>query len=666
MIRIAANVAFGMPTDLSTGQRAVLRALCDTFAPPTGQPDDGTGEPLLERVESLIAAVEDPRARTKLKLLLTGLGNPLANLVFGGPARSFVSMDTASRVRLLREMGVSAIQLRRAGFQAIKRLINVSHYAWPVRDGTHPAWREVGFPGPLPHKPDERNQPLPLLAVDRDMQLDCDVVVVGSGAGGGVAAGVLAQAGRSVVVLEKGAYHQPKDFSHVEGDALDATYLDHGLLMTESGSLPVLAGSGLGGGTVINYTTCFRLPEPTADEWNRLSGLKLFTSARLGESFARVAERIHVTEECSTPSRRDEILDAGCAALGWHRGVIPRNVRGCPSPAECGYCGYGCRHDAKQSGPLTYLADASQAGARIVVGCDVERILVERGRATGVVGRISRADGTSVALTVHARTVIGACGSVHTPALLTRSGVRNANVGRGLRLHPATAIAAFFDERVEPWVGFQQTRYSDQFADLSGGYGAKFETAPMAFALPASAFGWEGPQEHRAMMRRLAHVSIVGILLRDRDPGRVVTGRDGRPRVHYELSAFDARHVRTGMRAAAELLATQGAREVFTLQQPPARGTPGAAGWLDAFMASADSRGYDRCRQAFITFHQMASCRMGADRTTSVVGETGESHDLGNLYLADASTFVTSSGVNPMLTIMAMADHVARGIAERW
>jgi long-chain-alcohol oxidase len=655
-----------MDTMLSAKQRATLRALCDTFAPPTGAPDDGTGDALLSRVESLIAAIEDTQAQGKLKLLLTALGNPLANLIFTGEARSFAAMDLDARVKLLLGMGASAIQLRRAGFQAVKRLVNVSHYSWPAADGSHPAWREVGYPGPLPHRADERNEPLPLCAVDTDTTLECDVVIVGSGAGGGVAAGVLAQAGRSVIVLEKGEYHLPKDFTHIEGDGLWDNYLDRGLIMTNSGSLPILAGSGLGGGTVINYTTSFELPAHTREEWARRSGLGLFTSAGFQESYDRVKTRVNVTEEWSTPGRRDQILEEGCRALGWHCGVIPRNVRGCPSPEECGYCGYGCRHHAKQSTTETYLADAAHAGARIVVNCDVERVRIEQGRATGIVGTVRRPDGRRVKLTVHARAVIASCGSINTPALLHRSAVGNANIGRGLRLHPGTAVAGFFDERVESWVGHQQTRYSDQFADQHEGYGAKFETVPLAFTLPASAFGWEGPAQHKAVIRRLANLAIVGILLRDRDPGRVVTGRDGRPRVHYELSRFDQGHVRTAMRAAAQLLARQGAREIFSVHQPPAQAVPGEGPWLDRFMSDCDARGYDRCRQAFITFHQMASCAMGADPARSVIGESGESHDVRGLYVADGSAFVTSSGVNPMITIMAIADHVARGINERW
>jgi choline dehydrogenase-like flavoprotein len=211
-----------------------------------------------------------------------------------------------------------------------------------------------------------------------------------------------------------------------------------------------------------------------------------------------------------------------------------------------------------------------------------------------------------------------------------------------------------------------QARRSDQFADQDNGYGAMFETGPVHWALPASAFGWEDPRQHANDIRRLANLSICGVLLRDRDGGCVVTGRDGRPRVRYELSRYDARHLRTAMLGAAQVLAAAGARELLTLQQPPARAILGPSGWLDSFATVLDGRGLDRCRMALISFHQMASCAMGSDPTRGVVAETGEVFDLPGLFVADASAFVTSSGVNPMITIMALADHVARGIAARW
>jgi long-chain-alcohol oxidase len=652
-----------LTAELTARERAVLAAVCDTFQPPDGTGDRGL---LLERVVGLIASLPNLDDRMRLKQLLSALGSPFVNLALAGHFARFDRLDLDGRVAVLRGWGDSRIQLRRSGFQALKRLVNVAYYSWPMADGSHPAWRAAGYPGPLPPPVPPHGDRLPTVEVMEDTTFDCDVVICGSGAGGGVAAGVLADAGLSVVVLEIGENLGPQEFTQVEGDMLSAAYLDGGLLMTQSGSLPILAGSCLGGGTVVNWTTSLPLREATRLEWDRRSGLSLFSSPGFAESLARVSARSGVNTDNSDPGVRDQILERGLKACGWHVDVIPRNATGCPSGLECGYCGYGCRPGAKNSTVKTYLGDAVAAGARIVVRCDVERVLSEGARAVGVIGTVRRPDGRAVRLTVRARAVVAACGALHTPALLTRSGLTNPLIGRGLRLHPVSAVAGYFDERVEPWSGMLQTRRSEQFADQDDGYGAMFETGPVHWALPASAFGWEGPERHTADIRRLANLSICGVLLRDRDGGRVVTGRDGRPRVHYELSAYDANHLRTAMLGAAQVLAAAGARELMTLQQPPARATPGASGWLDGFAGDLDKRGLGRCRMALISFHQMATCAMGADPGRGVVDETGEAFDLRGLFVADASAFVTSSGANPMITIMAIADHVARGIAERW
>jgi long-chain-alcohol oxidase len=658
---------------LSERQRAALAAICETLVPSVARPDDphgffaasADGTDLVPRVERLIGMLADPLDRLRLRGLLSALGTFGGNLLTSGRLRSLQAMDLGAREAVLRGWADSGIQLRRAGFQALKRLVHVGYYAWPTAGQSHPAWRHVGYPGPLP-PPVTGFTPLPTLPVERDTTLECDVVVVGSGAGGGVVAGLLAEAGKSVVVLEKGENPTVERFTQVEGDMLNVFYLDAGLMMTQSGSLPILAGSALGGGTVINYTTSFPLPEATRAEWAQRSGLGVFTSPAFDAALRRVSERVGVTTEFSDPAPRDQILERGCRALGWHVDVIPRNVRRCQQGLECGYCGYGCRHGAKGSPAATYLADAARAGARLVVRCEADRVLTQRGRATGVVGRVRQRDGTFVSLTVRARAVVVACGSIYTPAVLARSGVSNPNVGRGLRLHPATAVAGIFPERVEPWTGSIQTRYSDRFADQHEGYGVKFETAPMHFALPASAFGWEGAARYKDDIAKLGHLSIVGVLLRDRDPGRVHVSRGGRPRVHYELSPFDIEHLRQGLRGAAQLLAAAGATELFSVQQPPTRSRPGGTGWLERFGDAMDARGYGRCRMSFITFHQMASCAMGADPAASVVGETGESHDVKGLYVADASTFPASSGVNPMITIMAIADQVAGAMIQSW
>ncbi len=654
---------------LSPRQRAVLAAVCDTFLPEVQAGDDpsrrfATGARTAhtaERVEQLIGQLRDPLDRTRLLVLLAALGSPLANLATAGRFASLQAMDPEAREAALRGWATSAVPLRRAGFQALKRLAQVAYYCWPLEQGRHPAWTAVGYPGPLP-APESGLEPLPVVVPEGDAVLECDVAVVGSGAGGGVVAGLLAEAGRSVVVLEKGPNPGWREMTQVEGDMLGALYLDGGLLMTQSGSMPILAGSCLGGGTAINYTTSFPLPGPARAEWDARSGLRLFGSAAFEESFARVSARLDVGTRWTEPGNRDALLERGCRALGWHVDLIPRNVTECKEGLECGYCGYGCRHGAKNSTARTYLADAARAGARLVAHCDVARILVERGRARGVEASVRAADGTTRTLTVRAGTVVAACGAVNTPALLVRSGLGGPAVGRGLRLHPGTAVAGIFPERVEPWTGGLQTRYSDQLADQHEGYGVKFETVPVHFALPASGFGWESARQSREDIGRLGNLSIVGVLLRDRDPGRVAVSRQGRARVHYEVSDFDVQHVREGLKGAARILAAAGAREIFSLHTPPARVRPGEPGWLDRFAAQCDSRGYRRCRMSYISFHQMGTAAMGADPRRSVTDAAGAVRGVRGVYVADGSLFPAASGVNPMLTIMAVADHVGHGM----
>lgn len=654
-------------------ERAVLEAVCDTLLPSIVREEDpagyfatgalAAGTP--RRLEAMLAQLANPHDQARLRLLLTVLDSAFANFLQGGGFRSFVEMEPATRERVLAGMAHSSITLRRAGFQALKRLCHIAYFCWPTDDGSHPAWRAVGYPGSLP-QPATTVDPLPAVAVEGDTTLECEVVVVGSGAGGGVVAGLLTQAGRDVIVVERGGNPSSRDMTQVEGDMLNALFLDRGMIMTDSGSMPILAGSCVGGGTVINWTTSFDVPEPVRAEWDRRSGLALFETAAFTRSLERVNERLNVGTTWTTPGRRDQLLEAGSRALGWPVVPIPRNVTNCLEGLECGFCTYGCRHDAKNSTANTYLKEATAGGTRLLPHADVERVVIDAGRATGVRGSVRASDGTRRQFTVRARAVVVACGAINTPVLLLRSGLTNGHVGRNLHLHPVSAMGAFFPERVEPWGGAMQTRYCAQFADMDGkGYGARFETGPIHFALPASAFGWASPRQLREDVGRLAHMGHVGILLRDRDAGRVEANRWGYPRVRYDVSRYDAAHMRRAIEASARIMASAGAEELFTLHTPPVRIRPGGAGWLERFMAAADSTGYRKLRMSYVSFHQMGTAAMGADPTRGAVDGRGESFEVQGLYVADSSTFPAPSGVNPMITIMAIADHVARGIDEQ-
>jgi long-chain-alcohol oxidase len=622
---------------------------------------DGARVQLGDRLADAIGRLPRPADRAELERLLGMLESRTVNLALAGVPRPFSGMGPAQRERYLAGWSRSRLGLRRKAFQALKRLSTVLYYTATDAAGKNPAWSELGYPGPLPRQDPVPPRRLRPLEVTGDTTLACDVVVIGSGAGGGVIAAELAAAGKDVLVLEKGPYLAEADFTHLEGDALQRLYDAGGLLATDDLGLIILQGSCVGGGTVINYTTSFRTPDGVREEWARDHGLPHFTSREYSASLDAVARRLNVNTDEGRPSGRDQVLIRGLDRLEWDHGFLPRDTRGCPQDDECGFCGMGCRRAAKQSTLVTYLQDAADRGARIVAGCEVRRVTIEGRQAVGVEARVG-----PHALRVLARATVVAAGSIHSPALLLRSGVELPALGRFLALHPATALFGLMDEEVRPWTGTLQAHYSDEFADLDRGYGFKFETAPVHPSLAALAFPWESAARHRALMTRLPHTSLVGILLRDRDGGRVRVDRDGNPVVSYRLSEYDAAHLRRAFAAAAELLEAAGAREIWAphareVAYRPDEGTGARQRWLGRL----DGAGYGANQLLLVTFHQMASCRMGADHRTSVVNADHQVHGVGGLFVADASVFPTSSGVNPMLTIMGIAHRAAQIIAAQ-
>jgi long-chain-alcohol oxidase len=292
-----------------------------------------------------------------------------------------------------------------------------------------------------------------------------------------------------------------------------------------------------------------------------------------------------------------------------------------------------------------------------VVNADVRRVLIKDGAAYGVATRVGER-----LVTVKARAVVAAGGSIETPALLLRSGL-GGQVGRNLHLHPGTGAFGVFDEPVRLWTGTLQARYSAEFRHLDGDWGVLFETIPVHPGLGSAALPWMSAVQHRELMGRFANLGVVGIAPRDRSAGRVSLGRDGSVRIRYGLNAADERMMVEALISAGKVMEAAGAREIFTLHNPPLsyRPTPGAhERWAD----QVRRRGIGGKLSAF-SFHQMGSCRMGTDPSRSAVGSDNESHEVKNLFVADASTFPSASGVNPMLTVYAIADRAARKIAAR-
>ncbi len=549
---------------------------------------------------------------------------------------------------------------RRAVFQALRRATLLFYYMLSAPDGApNPACEAIGYDGPLGRLAGAPPKALTPTPIDRATQLECDVVIVGSGAGGGVAAGVLAGAGLDVIVVESGDYYDDEDFDGSELGALTRYYMA-APSATHDQSVALLAGSCLGGGTVVNYSTSFRTPEEVRAEWAS-HGVPAFASEEYTASLDAVEERLGVNREHNEPCTRERKLQEGCVKLGWHVDAMPRNVRACAQGKECGYCGLGCRVGAKQSTVKTWLVDASAAGARLVVRTKVERVIVEGGAARGIAGRTAEGH----ALTVRSRAVIAACGAIHTPALLKRSGLQNANIGRHLKLHPATAVFGVFDEELKPWEGVMQALYSDEHRDLHGGYGVKYETAANHPHLFVPFAPWRSARAHLKLMEALSGTVPLGILLRDRDGGEVRVGRDGEPIVRYALSPFDVGHLRTGLDGAAQILEAAGAQRIFSAHSRGVSYAPGAAGARERFMAEADAAGYGAGQITLSSFHIMGAARVGGSPSTSACDPQGQTWDVRDLYVFDGSSFPTASGVNPQISIQAITHMGARALAAR-
>lgn len=604
------------------------------------------------RMLGFIASLPSEVDRKRLLMLLRSLDTRIGAALLTGKRIPVSWFSPAAAERLLQRWKASRVPLRRrlAGLVITLSLLSLYEHSEKERE-------RIGYPGPLGPPPREPKRLQPIEITD-DETIACDVVVVGSGAGGGCVAGRLASEGFDVVVLEKGGYNSESDFTHLEHDAR-RLYLYGQMLVTADSGCQIIAGCTLGGGTVVNYTTSFRTPKYVLEEWARTSGIHSFVSGEFDESLDVASERLGVNTDSSAAGKRDELMEEGLKKLGWHVDSMPRNVRGCTQDENCGYCGFGCRVGAKQSSMRTYLEDAASHGAMVIVGAEVRKVIISDGRALGV-----EAIANGHQLTVRSRAVVVGAGSIETPALLLRSGL-SGKVGHNLHLHPGTATWGIFDDEVRIWEGTTQARYSTELASVDGGYGPILETVPVHPGNGSGAVPWLSAADHRARMEEYRNLSFVGVLPRDRSGGRVTIAKDGTPRIEYKLAADDQRRIAEGVIAAGKVLEAAGARAIYTMHPHPVGYEPGRPRAHERWTDDVRRAGFDTGRLTYFSYHQMGSCRMGADPGSSAVGPDNESHEVAGLFVADASTFPTASGVNPMLTVYGIANRAATKISAK-
>ncbi|KIA66008.1 GMC family oxidoreductase N-terminal domain-containing protein [Nocardia vulneris] len=640
-------------------QRAALRMICDTFVPGDGSMLPSASElGAVDTVFRLLRRTPREADRKQLAMLLGWWDSRLTGLLLGAGPRRFSTLSQQEREQALLRLGDSRLGPVRAIFQALKQAALLAYNVTPGPTGTNPLWREIGYPapsGPLDTAPAPALTPL---RYTENTTLTCDVVIVGSGAGGGTAAAVLAAAGLDVIVLERGNYYDDRDFGAGELSALEQLYAPGA--SSAEGQITLVAGTCLGGGTVVNWSTSLPTPDSVRAEWAAL-GAKQFAETEFEQALKVVGERLAVTDTRSPLSARDGVLERGAQALGWDVGTLPRNVTdACDAGKECGSCGYGCRVGAKQSVTKTWLADAAAAGARLVVDANVRRIHVTHGRAESV----SALTESGAQIEVRARAVVVAAGAVQTPALLRRSGLGNENIGRHLRLHPAAAVFGVFEEELRGWEGALQGRICREHANLDGnGYGVIYETGPVHPGLALGFMGWRGADAHRRTLLDFARTTPIGIITRDRDSGTVTVDKSGEPIVNYRLSSYDAAHLHTGIEGAASILEAAGAHRIFSGHQAGVDYEPGRRGSHAEFAAACRAAGYQPGRCAMGALHIMGSARMGGSPQLSATDPDGATWDVPNIVVADASCFPTASGVNPMISIEAIAHMNAKRLA---
>ncbi|BBX75041.1 GMC family oxidoreductase [Mycobacterium shinjukuense] len=474
-----------------------------------------------------------------------------------------------------------------------------------------------------------------------------DAVIIGSGAGGAMAARTLARAGMGVVVLEEGRRWTVEEFRTAHPiDRYAGLYRGAGATVALGRPAVVLPmGRAVGGTTVVNSGTCFRPPVAVQRRWRDEFGLSLADPDRLAGHLDEVERTLRVAPvPLEVMGRNGTLLLDAATSLGWRAAPIPRNAPGCEG---CCQCAIGCPQNAKFGVHLNALPQACEAGARIISQAWVQRVLHEHGRALGV--RARRPDGT--ALDVLADTVVVAAGATETPGLLRRSGLGgHPRLGRNLALHPATMLAGRFDDDVFAWRGVLQSAAVHELHESDGVLIEATSTPPGMGSMVFPGYG----SELLGWLDRAPRVATLGAMVADHGVGSVRSVR-GQTLVRYDITTEDLGKVRVALQAMGRLLFAAGAVEVLT-------GLPGVTTVRSLSDLQDALRRSDPRSLHLAAFHPTGTAAAGADERRCPIDQTGRLRGVDGVWVADASILPSCPEVNPQLSIMAMALAVADGV----
>jgi len=680
---------------LGEGARRTLHAAVQRIVPDA--PED-----LTARVEHRIAGL----AVHKIDEVCDGLrlfGGVLAAVVSVRRFAPFHALAQVEQDRMLHAWSDSPLPQARTLYQLLRRLSLLTHYGDPrshaaigYRGALHTRHAAVSWEGPAPSgavgaedgaEPVLRAPAVAPVPASRALPdgvitaatfrvasvITADAIVIGSGAGGAVAAARLAEAGKRVVILESGEFVPSDEFTELDGPMTERLYAEGGLRATDDLAVSMVQGATVGGSTTVNWMIMLRTPPHVLLEWATRFGLEGMDAAAMAPVFDRIERDVHarrVPDDAHSPNNR--LLLDGASALGWRVESALINARGC---VRSGFCGHGCRYDAKQGTQQTYLPRALAHGATLYANAHASRIeIVGRStdsnaamptkRVTATVRRVG--DGAPArTLTLEAPIVIVSGGAVETPLLLMRSGMGGGGVGRYLRLHPTTAVIGVHDREIYGAAGIPLSAMSDEFIQRDhNGYGFWLECPPLHPSIGAAALSGFGAP-HAALMRQFPNLASTIALTRDgselqQSSGGVTLDRKGNAHITYALTNADAANVRASVEAAARLQLATGAREVHTLHNKP------IVVRREADLAQIRERAVDANRLMLFSAHVNGTARIGTDPTTSGVTPDGERHGVPGVYVFDGSMLPTGVGVNPQETIMALSTVLTERLLTRW
>ena len=653
---------------LTPAERRTLAALAEGFVP-------GGGAARAEAAERAFATVVDPELVSQLRLVLRLIETRTGSLLIGGRAAKFSSLRGEQRDAYLQHWVQHRIPLMRSAASALRKLLCFLAYADADEPGD-PKLRSrlesIGY-NPKPNAATREYSKLVAFDPQQAQRIAVDVLVIGSGAGGGSVARDLAQAGKRVMVIESGALYDERTFPTRERDAYERLYLDSGFTATDDAHIAILAGGTVGGGTTVNWMTSIPVPDRVRDEWEEQHGVTGIASPRFKKDLNEVLREVGAQPSIDIPPK-DAALIRGAEARGWSGERIQINRTECD---DCGTCPFGCKRGSKQSTLRLHLPQAMEAGAHLIPDCKAERLIISNGAVRGAVTTHGTRAGTPRTLEIIAPQVVVSGGALRTPLLLRRSGLTHPAIGQNLRLHPVTLAAGIFPEKIEMWRGTMQAAKSEEFiAPTEDRNGYIIESAPGHPGLLALGIPWTSRDEHQRLMKLAPKIAPFLAIAKDDGGGRISETRNGFAKIEYRTTPRDERTLRAALGSLVRMAESAGAEEVIAAGSPPIawRRNDGVEAFevLERRLTRFD---FSPNRGTVFSAHQMGTARMGSDPVDHACDPFGRVRSssrpratdphggiIKGLYVADGSLFPTAVGVNPMITILALAKRVARTV----